>query len=268
MANAHDFTLALLQHDPTPAAVNTSITRIAKSLEDSSANNADMLVVPEASLTGYNIPLDTALSVAVERESTTTEQLQALCQKTATALTYGFIEREGKHLYNTVQIIDASGDIKTHYRKTHLWGELDRSLFQPGDTYSDVVDINGWKIALLICYDIEFPENARHHALNGCELLLVPTALMTPWTFVARHMARVRAAENQLYLAYANYCGAENTIDYVGNSCIVGPDGEDLARATNKPAQLYATLSKSAIEQIRKKLPYHQDRRPELYSAI
>lgn len=265
MTSADTFTLALHQHAPTPADINASLSRIAIALETSAEKKAHMLLVPEASLTGYNIPLETAQAVAVERNGQTTEKLQTLCQRHNVALTYGFIERVGADLFNSVQIIDSSGELITHYQKTHLWGELDRGLFKPGNRYSKIVEINGWKLGLLICYDIEFPENVRHYALNGCELILAPTALMTPWTFVARHTARVRAAENQLYFAYANYCGAEGSIDYVGNSCIVAPDGEDLARAEHEPTLLVATLSKQSITDIRGKLPYHRDRRPELY---
>jgi predicted amidohydrolase len=267
MILADTFTLALHQHAPTPANIDASLSRIANALEASAEKKAHMLLVPEASLTGYNIALETARSVAVERDGPITEKLQTLCQKHNVALTYGFIERKGANLFNAAQIIDSSGQLITHYQKTHLWGELDRSLFKPGNNYSKIAEINGWKLGLLICYDIEFPENVRHYALNGCELILAPTALMTPWTFVARHVARVRAAENQLYFAYANYCGAENSIDYVGNSCIVAPDGEDLVRAEDKPALLIATLSKQSITDIRGKLPYHQDRRPELYNV-
>lgn len=267
MKSVDTFTLALHQHAPTPADIDASLSRIETALQSSAEKNADMLLVPEASLTGYNISLETAHAVAVELDSPTTQELQMLCQRHNVALTYGFIEKDGPNLFNTAQVIDSSGQLVTHYRKTHLWGDLDRTLFKPGNSYSKVIEINGWKLGLLICYDIEFPENVRHYALNGCELLLAPTALMKPWTFVARHIARVRAAENQLYFAYANYCGAESTIEYVGNSCIVAPDGEDLARAADEPELLVATLTRQGIKDIRRELPYHRDRRPELYDV-
>ena len=261
-----DLTLAVLQHNPTPVAVEHSIDRLSSYCEEASARDADLLLVPEASLTGYNISLENAQLVALERKGKTTERLQKICQQNAIALTYGFIERDGDALYNSVQIIDASGNIVSHYRKTHLWGDLDRSLFEAGQGYSPIAQLHGWKLGLLICYDIEFPESARHLALQGCELILAPTALMNPWTFVAKKVTQVRAAENQLYFAYANYCGSENTIDYVGHSCIVGPDGTDLARAGTTPELLIAQLTKQPIKEIRAALPYHADRRPELYN--
>lgn len=265
MNSSDTFKLALLQHEPTPCDVAASIRRIEKYLIASTEQESDLLLVPEASLTGYNISIQEAQSIATERDSDTTEELQKLCQEHSTALTYGFIERDGNDLYNTVQVIDSNGERLTHYRKTHLWGDLDRTLFVAGNQFSDLIEVQGWKIGLLICYDIEFPECARHYAIRGCDLLLAPTALMSPWTYVADQVAPVRAAENQMYVAYANYCGFENQIEYVGRSCIVAPTGQDLARAQTQTTLLSASLSKKAIEDIRSKIPYHTDRRPELY---
>ncbi len=262
------FTLALLQHAPTPADVDTSIERIRATAAQASAQGAQLLLVPEASLTGYNIPLALAQEVAVEADGSTTAALKSICQEYAIALAYGYIERAAGALFNTVQVIDATGTIVSHYRKTHLWGDLDRNLFKAGDAFAPAFELDGWRLGLLICYDIEFPETVRHLALAGCELVLAPTALMTPWSFVADHVTKVRAAENQLYLAYANYCGPEHDIEYVGHSCIVSPDGTDLTRAGADPQLLMATLTREAISAIRQDLPYHRDRRPELYRAL
>jgi len=142
-----------------------------------------------------------------------------------------------------------------------------KQLFNAGDTFSPLFDYKGWKIGLLICYDVEFPETVRHHALAGAELVLIPTALMNPWDFVANDVTRVRAAENQLYVAYANYCGVENSLNYAGKSCIAGPEGNTLANAGNDEELISATLTKQAIHDIRKRLPYHADRRELLYQS-
>jgi len=91
---------------------------------------------------------------------------------------------------------------------------------------------------------------------------------MQPWRDVAERLVPVRAYENQLYIAYCNYCDAEGDITYEGRSCIVGPDGADLDRAEKKPTLLTATLTKEAIKSNRDTLPYHRDRRPALYSSL
>ncbi|NND92827.1 MAG: carbon-nitrogen hydrolase family protein [Granulosicoccus sp.] len=260
--------MALHQHEPTPADVETSIARLDRIAAQAAGLGAQLLLVPEASLTGYNLPLASAQSVAIERDSAHTERLCHVCQQHNIALAYGYIERDQHHLYNAVNVIDAAGNSIAHYRKTHLWGGLDRSLFEAGERFGPVVELHGWKLGLLICYDIEFPESARHLALQGAELILAPTALMAPWTYVADLLTRVRAVENQLYFAYANYCGSEGDLAYVGRSCIVGPDAEFLARADTRPVLLQATLHKQVIKRMRTDMPYLRDRRPELYGAL
>ena len=88
---------------------------------------------------------------------------------------------------------------------------------------------------------------------------------MQPWREVAEKVVPVRAYENQIFIAYCNYCGNENGLQYEGRSCIVGPDGKDLARAEQSPVLLTATLERKAMQQARSALPYHRDRRPALY---
>ncbi|MFK7855732.1 MAG: carbon-nitrogen hydrolase family protein [Granulosicoccus sp.] len=260
-----DFRLAIGQHAPTPSAIDQSLKRMS-SLANAAGDDIDLLVLPEASLTGYNIPLSSAELIAVGKNSNATDQIKSICQQANIAIAYGYIERDGSALYNSAHVIDSAGNSIAHYRKCHLWGELDKRLFTAGSCFSPVFELSGWQLALLICYDIEFPESARYLSLQGAELIVAPTALMHPWTLVADHMTRVRAAENQVYFAYANYCDREGDIEYVGRSCIVGPDGNDLARAESSPALIKATLNKSSLTEIRSQVPYHRDRRPELYS--
>ncbi len=263
--NRSSLRVAIGQHAPTPGDIDRSLLRF-ETLATQACVSADLLVLPEASLTGYNVPLEIAQSVAVLRDCKTTETIQGICQRSNIAIAYGYIERDGDSLFNSVNVIDSSGTSVAHYRKCHLWGELDRRLFMAGNSLSPVFTLSGWEVGLLICYDIEFPESVRHLTLQGAELIVAPTALMKPWTFVAEHMSRVRAAENQVYFAYANYCGTERDIDYVGLSCIVGPDGDDVARAGSTPTLIQATLTKQMIGDIREQVPYLRDRRPELFS--
>jgi predicted amidohydrolase len=130
-----------------------------------------------------------------------------------------------------------------------------------------VAELEGIKIGILICYDVEFPEAVRALALAGAELIAVPTALIRPFDIVARTLVPARAFENQVYVAYAGMCGNEAGLGYCGLSCIVGPNGQDLARAGTGPALLFADIDLSVIPKGRMSNPYLSDRRPGLYSA-
>ena len=90
------------------------------------------------------------------------------------------------------------------------------------------------RIAILICYDIEFPEVARAHAESGTDILFVPTGLMAPFEVVSNILVPARAYENQLYVAYVNRCDVEAELRYCGLSCAISPDGTALARAAGQ----------------------------------
>jgi len=259
-------TIALHQHVPTPMDIPTSLVRIDQQAGIAASQGADLLIVPEASLTGYNIAPDDAGEIALPAQGDVLGQVAESAARHRIAIAIPHIERDHDTLYNAVQLIDDEGNTLVRYRKTHLWGDLDRSLFAPGEDLAPVIGWRGWRIGLLICYDVEFPEAVRRLALEGADLVLVPTALMKPYTFVADHMVRVRAAENGVFIAYANYCGSENGLDYTGHSAVIGPAGDLLAQAAETPVLLQAELDQVAIVSARNSLPYLSERRNELYA--
>jgi predicted amidohydrolase len=197
------------------------------------------------------------------------QQVARIARAAGIAILYGYPERtEGGQIYNAVQLIDAQGERVCNYRKTHLFGDLDRSMFSPGIDDFPVVELNGWKLGFLICYDLEFPENARRLALDGAELILAPTANMIPFDFIADVTVRSRAFENQCYVAYANYCGHEGDIHYCGQSSIAAPDGSRIAQAGLDEALIVGELDRQLMVDSRAANRYLLDRRPELYGAL
>ena len=261
-------TIAVLQHESSPGQLAANLQRLSDAAAQAAKQDVQLLVTPETSLCGYNLSLEANRKVAQPADGELTQAVSTLCQKYKMAIAYGFVEQDGDTFYNTVQLIDKTGRVLQRYRKTHLWGAMDKQLFTEGDAILKPVNIDGWQVAMLICYDIEFPENARTHALAGAELIVVPTALAGDWHTVADRVVPVRAYENQLFVAYANFCGSEYDCHYAGKSCICGPNSEDLARAQSDATLLIATLNKSSIQSIRDEIPYLQDRLPSLYNAI
>ena len=91
---------------------------------------------------------------------------------------------------------------------------------------------------------------------------------MRPYAFVARGLVAARAYESQVFLAYANRCGREGELAYYGLSCVVGPDGVDLARAGGGEALLTADLEPERLAASRRLNTYLRDRRPEVYAGL
>ena len=226
--------------------------------------DADLVVTAEMSTTGYHIGARTH-ELAEPADGPTAARMSAWARRTGTALAYGYPETDGEHVYNSVQLIDATGNRLANYRKTHLFGELDKAWFTPGDEPVVQADLGGLRIGLLICYDVEFPELVRAHALAGTELLVVPTALMSPYELVADTLVPARAYESQLFVAYANRCDTKQELTYCGRSCVVAPTGEVLARAGAGPEVVTADVTRDALAASRLENTHLADRRPELY---
>ena len=125
----------------------------------------------------------------------------------------------------------------------------------------------GWRLGLLICYDVEFPEAVRLLALQGADAVLVPTANMVEFDEVAQLLVPARACENRLYVAYANACGSEGGLIYGGLSTVVQPNGRVLLVASREPSLALAPLSKAALTQARQ-TDQRPHRRPSLYADL
>ncbi|MCS3414850.1 MULTISPECIES: carbon-nitrogen hydrolase family protein [Pseudomonas] len=259
--------VALYQCPPLPLDVAGNLKRLHQLAQE--ANDADLLVLPEMFLTGYNIGMEAVGALAEAQDGPSAQSIAALAKNSGVAILYGYPERGADgQIYNAVQLIDANGQRLCNYRKTHLFGDLDHSMFSAGDDDFPLVELNGWKLGFLICYDLEFPENTRRLALAGAELILVPTANMVPFDFVADVTVRARAFENQCYVAYANYCGQEGEIQYCGQSSIAAPDGQRIAQAGLDEALIVGTLDRQLMVDSRAANRYLLDRRPELYGAL
>jgi predicted amidohydrolase len=253
----------------TPGLLNNvpgAFIHMAAQATKAKANGADILLLPEMYLSGYNIGPAAALAQSITAEGLAPAQEIAKAQNIA--LVFGYPERVGDKVSNSAVLIGPNGSILLNYRKSHLFGDLDRAMFNEIGTQFPIAELNGFKIGLLICYDIEFPEPARRIALAGADILLIPTAQMEPYEQVAKHVIPARAYENQLYVAYANHSGNDDGLSYIGLSSICGPNGDILAAAGKAETMLYATCDKSHQAAVRQADPLLADRRPNLYAPL
>ena len=257
-----------LDTDPPLPDVDRRLQRAADAARQSAAAGAQLLVLPEMFASGYNLGRERIAELAQPHDGGYFRAFAELARSLGIAILYGYPERDGAHVYNAAQLVDRNGTACLHYRKTHLFGDGDRACFTAGDAHSAVVDFEGFRVGLLICYDVEFPENARHLALAGANLIIVPTAQMQPYRFVPEHMIATRAFENLAYVVYANRCGREGTYEYTGLSCIAAPDGRLLAQAGTGEELLFATLEHAELDAAHQANTYLADRRPALYQTL
>jgi predicted amidohydrolase len=262
--------LALYQCRSRPTEVAANLDRLAVAADTAAQQGADLLVCPEMFLTGYDIGVEAVRRLAQPADGDSARAVGEIARSAGLAVLYGYPERhtvqDGEDVvFNAVQLVGAGGVRLANYRKTHLFGDLDRSMFSASAEASPLVELGGWKVGMLICYDVEFPENARRLAVAGADLILAPTANMVPYEVVATTIVPARAYENGVYFAYANYCGTEGALEYCGLSCVAAPDGTVAARAGQDEAVVVAELDRELLDASRTLNTYLADRRPELY---
>jgi predicted amidohydrolase len=257
--------LAVCQHPGCEGRKAESLDGMERMAEAAAGRGALLVVFPEMFLTGYNIG-EAAHDLAEPMGGPSAARAAAIARQAGISILYGYPERDGKSVFNSALLVDRRGNRLANYRKTHLYGNMEKQLFQPGDGLV-MAELDGLKVGILICYDVEFPEAVRALALAGAELIAVPTALIRPYDIVAHTLVPARAFENQVYVAYAGLCGSEGGLGYCGLSCIVGPDGKDLARAGVGAELIFAEIDPAAIPKGREANPYLADRRPDLYAA-
>jgi predicted amidohydrolase len=244
------------------------LARISSAAREAAARGARLLVTPELSLTGY--ALDDPAEHAEPAAGPGAAGVSRIARQHGVAVAYGYPERgEDGAVHNAVRLVGPDGETLANYRKTHLYGPYETKHYTPGAHLPVQAELDGVRIGLLICYDVEFPEAVRAHALAGTDVLLVPTALMRPYEAVATTLVPARAMESQLYVAYANRVGREGESDFAGLSRLAAPDGTVSARADGRsPALLVADADPAALSASRDHNPYLADRRPELYGPI
>lgn len=250
-----------------PLDVPDFLRRLRTRARQAADSGAELLVTPEMSLGGYPLRAANLAQAAGPVDGPLCEEVSDIARDCGIAVVHGWPETDGDAVYNSVRLVDGQGRSLVSYRKAHLFGDVDRSVFVPGSDSVVQATLNGLTVGMLVCYDVEFPETVRAHALAGTQLLVVPTALMQPWEFVARTLVPARAFESQLYIAYTNWTGQRHGLRFCGLTTVAAPDG---TRAGLEAAEdlLVTDVDPAVITAARATTPYLSDRRPDLYGRL
>jgi nitrilase len=194
-----------------------------------------------------------------------TEFLAGTARRLGAWVAGGIIERAGRRVYNTCVVLDRAGRVRARYRKIHLFeATLDTGqVVRERDSYDAgrepvVVDIEGWRTGLAICYDVRFPELFRLYAEVGATLLLAPS------NFTQRTgkdhwevLLRARAIENQCYVVAPNQCGTNPVTGIAshGHGMVVDPWGRILCAAADSEGVRRATLDRTHLDRVRRHVP-------------
>lgn len=251
---------------------NRALARDA--IREAVAAGADVVVLPELITSGYMFASpEEAASVAIEAGHPIIAEWEAEAARADIVLAAGFCERgEDGRTYNSAALIDAGG-LRAVYRKLHLW-DREKLVFAPGSELPPVIETRVGRISVIICYDLEFPELTRTVALQGTQLLLVPTN----WPLMDRPVeerpgeagiAMATARMNRMAIACADRLGTERDQEWTGGTSIVDVEGWVRAE-TREPGMITAEIDLEAAldKRFTELADAHADRRPELYGAL
>ena len=249
---------------------------VIEHLQSTAGSGAELTIFPECVLSGYCFSdAESAHAAALDADSSEIHRLIECCRDLNTSAIFGFLERTEQGLANTVALLGPIGWIAS-YRKIHLPKlGLDR-FTRPGDQPFEVVEHLGLKIGMLVCYDCSFPESVRVLALQGADIVVLPTNWPVTSGCTADFVPNCRALENNIYFAAVDRVGEENGFTFIGKSKICAPNGRELAFANHDRFEILRAEIQPAIA--RQKHLVHvpnqhevhrfADRRPQFYGRI
>lgn len=272
-----EITVAIVQMRPKLGEAEENLVKMSEMVSKiASQQKVDLIVFPELITSGNE--LGVRFTELAQRVPGPTINLMAQrANEYGVYITFGMVTKEKVEsvLYNSAVLVGPDGELLDMYNKIHLRGE-ERMAFREGYQLP-VIPTEVGNIGLMIGYDLAFPEVARSLVLDGAEVLCVmanwEAANIDEWkTYV-----RSRAYENAVFIAAANRVGEDVTLNFGGESMVVGPRGQVHATlanetdpATGAPLEGFAVarIDLDEVRKYREEFQFIQNRQPIVYKAI
>jgi deaminated glutathione amidase len=234
-----------------------------KTIADRLPPDTGLVLLPEAFARDFGAPGSDISAYAEPLDGPYVARLIEFARERDTTVVAGMFEvsEDRSRPYNTLAVVNRDGLIAS-YRKIHLYDsfgykESDRLVAGPLDPV--LVDVAGFRVGLMTCYDLRFPELARELVSRGAELLVVPSAWVAGPRKVEhwRTLVTARAIENTAFVAAVGQPGPR----YTGHSLVVGPAGDVVAEVADGEHVFSATVSHAEVEEARTTNPSLANRR-------
>jgi N-carbamoylputrescine amidase len=274
-----EITIACIQMEPILGAKQANVAKSLEWIGQAALNGARLIVLPELANSGY-VFRDRAEAFALAEEvpagETTAAWIDA-ARRHDVYIVAGIAERAGTTLYNSAVVLGPSGYIGT-FRKMHLWA-AENLFFEPGDLGFPVFKTPIGRIGVAICYDGWFPETFRLQALQGADIVCVPTNWVPipgqepgrPAMANILHQAAAHA--NSMFIACADRVGIEREQLFEGQSVIAGCTGWFAAGPASRDREeiIYGRVDLADARRKRNWNEFNQvlrDRRTDVYDEM
>ncbi len=272
-----ELAIALAQVTGRPYAAEENRALSVATAREAFGRGAQLVVLPELIVPGYVAGRERLPDVAEPLDGPTVEAWTDVAADAGGYVAGGFCERDGDRLYNTAVIVGPDGPL-LHYRKLHLFRQ-EKLAFEPGDLGLPVAELPFGTVGLCVCYDLRFVETVRLLALEGAELICVPTAWVTGFDrerWDAHGLAPqalgavVQANLSQVFIACASQAGSNGDLEFLGSSLIADPFGKVATGPLpgSQPALDVATIDLAAAQAAQVRDPLirpRADRRTDVY---
>ena len=269
--------IACLQMEPRVGEKDKNLARSLEMIDEAAAAGANLVVLPELCNSGYVFATrDEAFQLAEEiPDGPTCRDWAGAAARHGLHIVAGIAERDGRALYNAAVVVGPQGVIGK-YRKNHLWA-AENLFFEPGNLGVPVFQTDIGRVAAAVCYDIWFPETFRLAAIQGADILCVPTNWVpmpeqpAGLPEMANILAMGGAHANSMFVAAADRVGTERGQPFIGNSLVVSYTGWPIAgpASADREEMIIAEANLSDARRKRSWNDFNQvlrDRRTDLYA--
>lgn len=260
--------VSCLQMNMKLGSPEENIAHARRMIDDAMALAPDVLVLPETWNTGF-FPREHLTELSCRDGGEIKDRIGGLAKAYGVNIVAGSVStvRDGR-VFNTAMVFDRRGCCIAQYDKTHLFTPMGEDNYYTAGDHLCRFTLDGISCAVIICYDVRFPELVRTLSLPGLDMLFVVSQWPKARIPHLKTLTAARAIENQMFVVSCNSCGTAGETVFGGNSAVIDPVGTVLAQAGEKEEILTAVCDIGVLSDIRSSIPVFCDRRRELYDIL
>ncbi|MDA8956258.1 amidohydrolase [Flavobacteriales bacterium] len=216
-------------------------------------DQTDLIILPELFSTAFSVSADSE-----KMDGLTIKWLKQKSIQLNAVIVGSLIIEENNKRFNRLVCVYPDGNL-FHYDKRHLFSLMDEQKHFYSGNSRLIIDVKGWKICPLICYDLRFPVFSRNQEDYDVLVYVAnwPTSRISQW----QKLLAARAIENQSYVVAVNRIGQDvNQVQFNGFSCVLDFKGDYLANLKNERACCSIELDKFKLQSYRAKFPFLADK--------
>jgi predicted amidohydrolase len=273
-----EVTIATVQYSPKLGEPEDNLVKMSDFVSKiASQQKVDLIVFPELATSGYELGLKFT-DVAQRIPGPSVNLMSQRAAEFGVYIAFGMVSKEKVEsiLFNSAVLVGPDGELVGAYNKVHLRGE-ERMAFRDGYKMPTFETESIGTVGLMLGYDLAYPEVARTLALEGAELICTMTNWETTNMEEYRSYLKARAFENSIFMAASNRVGEDVTLNFGGESMIVGPRGQVHATLadeknpeTGQPSEGFsvARIDLDEVRKYREEFQFLQSRQPTTYRPI